>query len=133
MDNLVIQSQLYYDMINYCVLQMPIEACGFLSGSHQVLSQFWPIPNTDNSPISFTMDHQEKEAVLAKIRNSNQELYAIFHSHPTAPAYPSPYDIHQAHLPCSYVIISLAGPRPRVRSFKISQGIAYREKIYLLK
>lgn len=133
MTGLVIQSQIYYDMINYCIARLPMEACGFLSGNHQVIRQIWPITNIENSPVSFTMAQQEKEAALAEIRSSNQELYAIFHSHPTAPAYPSPYDIRHAHLPCSYLIVSLAGPRPRARSFKISQGALYRESIVLMK
>lgn len=133
MDSLVIPVPIYYEMVNYCLSQKPMEACGFLSGSNQVVQQLWPIQNTDKSPVSFTMDNLEIEAALETIRDSYQELYAMFHSHPTAPPYPSAFDIDNAHLPCSYVIVSLAYLRPRVKSFKISQGIVNRENIYLLK
>jgi proteasome lid subunit RPN8/RPN11 len=45
---------------------------------------------------------------MAKMRDNNEQLFAIYHSHPTAPAIPSNTDLAQANYPeAVYLIISL--------------------------
>jgi [CysO sulfur-carrier protein]-S-L-cysteine hydrolase len=45
---------------------------------------------------------------MATMRGQNEELFAIYHSHPSAPAKPSTYDVNMAAYPQAlYLIISL--------------------------
>ncbi|WP_152396988.1 M67 family metallopeptidase [Paenibacillus guangzhouensis] len=132
MDGFVMTTNVYRQMANYCVLQQPIEACGFLSGSNQVATRYWPIRNDDQSPVSFTMNPVELDEAFTRIEASGEACYAMFHSHPTGLPYPSPFDIEHMAYPISSIIVSLIGNRPRIRSFTIQEGKAYPERIILV-
>jgi proteasome lid subunit RPN8/RPN11 len=56
------------------------------------------------------------------------------HSHTHTEAYPSPTDVEQAPDPAwHYVIVSLRGEAPVVRSYRIVDGNASEEPISLLR
>lgn len=132
MDGFVMSTEVYHQMIRYCMSQQPIEACGFLSGANQIASHFWPIRNEDQSPVSFTMNSVELDEAFTYIEASGEECYAMFHSHPTGLPYPSPFDIEHTVYPISSIIVSLSGYRPRIRSYRITEGNVYSERIILL-
>lgn len=132
MNSLFIKRDIYYQILYYCLSQKPLEACGLLSGSNYMINTLWPIENIDKSPVSFTMNEAETKKALDKIKEKNEKLYAVFHSHPTAPPYPSAYDIEHFNYPMSYVIVSLNYVRPRLKSYKISNRTVHKEKIYLV-
>ncbi|WP_018759803.1 Mov34/MPN/PAD-1 family protein [Paenibacillus terrigena] len=132
MVGLVMTADVYRQMAHYCILQQPIEACGFLSGSDQVIRRYWPIRNDDQSPDSFTMNPGELDEAFTYIEAFGEECYAMFHSHPTGLPYPSPFDIEHMVYPISSIIVSLVGNHPRIRSYTITGGKAYPERIILL-
>jgi proteasome lid subunit RPN8/RPN11 len=67
------------------------------------------------------------------VRSKKMEILAVYHSHPATPARPSGEDIALAHDPdVSYVIISLAGSREDIRSFRIVDGIVEHEVIVVM-
>jgi proteasome lid subunit RPN8/RPN11 len=54
------------------------------------------------------MAPKEQLSAIKEMRESGEELFAIYHSHPTAPATPSASDIEQSAYPeAYYLIISL--------------------------
>ncbi len=85
------------------------EVCGLISSLNNSPYRSYPITNTANKPESFfNLDAQQQIQVMAKMRDNNEQLFAIYHSHPTAPAIPSSADIEQANYPdVLYIIISL--------------------------
>lgn len=132
MDRLIILTDVYIQMVRYCLSQKPFEACGFLSGYHQMAKRCWIIRNIERSPVSFTMDDGDMEAALRQMEENHEELCAVFHSHPTGPPIPSEFDIEHIAYPCSFIIVSLMGIRPRVRSYRIAEGTARQEQIHLV-
>ncbi len=63
-------------------------------------------------------------AAFLAMESQNEELVAIYHSHPQGAAYPSPTDIAQAYYPDTVqIIVSLVDrKRPLIRAFSIKDG-----------
>jgi proteasome lid subunit RPN8/RPN11 len=85
------------------------EVCGLISSKNNTPVRSYPIKNTSTTPaIFFNLDAQQQVHVMAEMRNNTEQLFAIYHSHPTAPAIPSKTDLEQASYPDAlYLIISL--------------------------
>ena len=85
------------------------EICGLISCDATHNMQLYPVTNISSSADTlFEMDPAETINAMKQMRNDNAELFAIFHSHPHSPAYPSKTDIEQAGYPDAlYLIISL--------------------------
>ncbi|MCF7969593.1 MAG: M67 family metallopeptidase [Methylococcaceae bacterium] len=85
------------------------EVCGLVSSLDNMPYRSYPIKNTSPKPSKFfTLDAQQQIQAMAKMRDNNEQLFAIYHSHPTAPAIPSNTDLTQANYPeALYLIISL--------------------------
>ena len=85
------------------------EVCGFISKDSEEQMTLLPIKNIAADPLHFfEMDPAETIQTMKKIRHENLELFAIYHSHPNSPAYPSKTDIEKVGYPeALYLIISL--------------------------
>lgn len=104
----------------HCLQQLPNEACGLLSGKNGRADTIWIMDNVDPSPVSFAMDVGQIRRVFQLMERRGEELVGIFHSHPTAPAIPSPHDIEHVSYPeVAYLIVSFAEIEPRVGCFRI--------------
>lgn len=113
--------------------ELPIEACGYLAGKGGTVTAHYEMTNADASVEHFSFNVQEQFAVLMDARSKKMEILAVYHSHPATPARPSGEDIALAHDPdVSYVIISLAGSREDIRSFRIVDGIVEHEVIVVM-
>jgi proteasome lid subunit RPN8/RPN11 len=111
----------------------PIEACGYLAQRDDTIVAHYPLRNTDDSGEHFTMDPTEQFTVIRQMRSLGQKAVAVYHSHPASAAQPSPEDIRLAHDPqISYVIVSLAGETPEVKSFRIRNGVVDPETIEII-
>ena len=119
-DELLIKENLRNDIVAHCRSQAPIEACGLLSGREQQVKTVHQMTNTDAEAEHYMMDPQEQFEVFKELRDSENEIIAIYHSHPASQAYPSPEDVRLAFYPgVIYVIVSLAEETPVIRGFKI--------------
>jgi len=85
------------------------EVCGLISQDASQKMRLIPIANIATEPKKFfEMDPASTINAIKSIRESDSELFAIFHSHPHSPAYPSKTDIEQAGYPeALYLIVSL--------------------------
>ena len=85
------------------------EICGLLGSRDNVPTSCYFIDNIADDPAQrFLLEPKQQIAALSTMRERNQQLFAIFHSHPTAPAIPSATDIAMAAYPeALYLIISL--------------------------
>ncbi|SNB45117.1 M67 family metallopeptidase [Geobacter sp. DSM 9736] len=129
---LTIPKMIYDALVEHARRDFPLEACGILGGSDGVVTEHYAMTNTDKSNEHFMMDPKEQFAVVKDLRGKGKGMVAIYHSHPETPARPSEEDIRLALTPdVSYVIVSLAGPEPVVRSFKITEGISTEEEVLI--
>ncbi len=85
-----------------------IEACGLIGHSDQGFS-LYPVDNiARQSEQLFEMDPQQQIAAMKAMREKGEQLFAIYHSHPNAPASPSATDWEQmSYKDVYYLIISL--------------------------
>jgi proteasome lid subunit RPN8/RPN11 len=111
------------EMIQHATRAYPNEGCGLLTG-HQSVDRFIPITNISPSSAHFEMNPAELIAVLRNLRETGEQLVAIYHSHPHGPATPSKIDIERAYYPeAAHLIVSLAElERPQAVAFRITGG-----------
>ena len=125
-----IPKNVYDDIVSHALKDAPIEACGYLAGLNGEVKYAIAMKNIDNSAEHFSFDPQEQFDAFKKTQKEGLRLLAAYHSHPETPARPSEEDIKLAYDPSiSYLIISLAGETPDVKSFKIKNGIVEKEEI----
>ena len=112
---------------------LPEEVCGYLAGSGRAVTVHFQLTNIDHSPEHFSFDPAEQFKVVREVRKAGLEILANYHSHPETPARPSVEDIRLAYDPnISYVIISLAGEHPDIKSFIIRNGVVEIEEIQII-
>lgn len=108
----------------------PIEACGYLASRDGIIIRHYPLPNIDRSREHFSFDPKDQFVALKDIRLEGLEITAVYHSHPESPARPSQEDIRLAYdSSISYVIVSLAGQKNEVKSFRIKDSKVEAENI----
>ena len=85
------------------------EVCGLIGSKNNIACTCYPIKNTSTQPKTrFKLDAKQQISAMSAMRDNNEELFAIYHSHPAAPAIPSATDIKLATYPeAIYLIISL--------------------------
>jgi len=111
------------------------EVCGLIASRHGAPADCYPVKNTADDPARrFNMDAKEQIDALRKIREKGEELFAIYHSHPTSAPTPSATDIEQANYPdVLSLIISLDTKGVlEMRGFRIKPNAPAEEVILLL-
>lgn len=85
------------------------EVCGLISSRNGAARKTYPVTNIASTPGTlFEMDPEEQIQAIKSMREGNEELWAIYHSHPHAPAAPSHKDLTDAAYPDAlYLVISL--------------------------
>ena len=85
------------------------EVCGLIGSKNNIAHTCYPIENTAIQPETrFQLNAKQPISAMSTMREKNEALFAIYHSHPTSPAIPSTTDIKLATYPDAiYLIISL--------------------------
>jgi proteasome lid subunit RPN8/RPN11 len=110
------------------------EICGLVGGKDGVPQTCYPILNVAEYPEQrFLLDPKQQIAAMARMRDQGEQLFAIYHSHPAAPAFPSWTDLEQAAYPeALYLIISLNTKGIlEMRGFKIASQTAHEIALVL--
>ncbi len=86
-----------------------IEVCGLIGNDTSNQKDYYPVDNISNKPNSrFLMDASQQIKTMKQMREKQQQLFAIVHSHPTTNAKPSKLDIEESsYKDVFYIIISL--------------------------
>jgi len=86
------------------------EICGLIGSVNGVACSCYAIGNNSDHPQTrFQLDEKQQISAFSTMRDKGEGLFAIYHSHPTAPAVPSITDIKLANYPdTNYLIISLS-------------------------
>jgi proteasome lid subunit RPN8/RPN11 len=98
------------------------EVCGLIGSINNIASSCYPIENTAEQPERrFHLDAKQQIQAISTMRDKNETLFAIYHSHPCSPAIPSATDIKFAtHPEAINLIISLNTKGVlEIRGFKI--------------
>ena len=130
---ITIHKKVIEGMIAHARKDAPLEACGYCGALNGAIDTWYPLTNTDASAEHFSLDPKEQFDGVRAMRGEGRRLAAVYHSHPATPSRPSAEDIKLAADPgISYIIISLAGEQPVVKSFQIRNGISIEEPVRIL-
>lgn len=103
----------------------PEEACGFLVGHGNTANRYLPTVNALRSRTAFAVAPEFLFRMFESLRASGEDMVAVCHSHPSSPAVLSKRDIAGAHYPdAAHVVVSLVGPRPEIRAYRVVQDEA---------
>jgi proteasome lid subunit RPN8/RPN11 len=96
-------------LLHYAQQAPDTEVCGLVSSKNNAPENCYPIDNVAPEPQThFLFDEKQHIAAIKKMRENDEQLFAIYHSHPTAPACPSMLDLEMANYEDAlYFIISL--------------------------
>lgn len=85
------------------------EVCGLIAARDGLPERLYPVANVADTPRTlFAMDPAAQIEAMRQMREAGEDLFAIYHSHPHAPARPSPRDLAEAAYPeALYLIVSL--------------------------
>ncbi len=128
MAHLTLPQSIYRAMLAHAYDDLPNEACGLLRGRAGQATGILPARNIALTPRSdYEVDAETLLRALAW-EDEGDELIAIYHSHPTGPAYPSAIDAAKAFYPNSvYLILSLQDPAlPRLAGFFLRPELILR-------
>jgi len=126
-EEIQIPRKLTNQLLHLAQISPEYEVCGLIGSKNGLPTHCYPVKNTAEHPQQrFLLDTRQQIATMAKMRELGEDLFAIYHSHPTAPAQPSSHDLEQAAYPeALYLIISLNTKGIlEMRGFKIHQKTA---------
>ncbi len=97
------------ELLHHAQASPDVEICGLIGGRAGVALTCYHARNTAATPASrFCLDAKEQINIMRTMRERNEDLFAIFHSHPRGPATPSRLDVELAAYPDAlYLIIAL--------------------------
>ena len=111
----------------------PSEACGLIAGRDGQAIEIVPIQNiAPDSQRYFEMEPGAFVDAMFAIRKQELSLIAVYHSHPSGEAIPSPTDIREFKYPdVDYLIIGLKNSRPRFAAWTIQHGEVSPVKLHI--
>lgn len=112
-------------MVESCLEAYPLEGCGLVAAVNTESEIIWAYPcrNAASSSRIYELDPRDFMAAEDRADAEGLEIVGVYHSHTHTDAYPSPTDVNQAPVPSwHYLLVSLAGVRPVIRSYRIVNG-----------
>jgi len=86
--------------------QPETETCGLLGARNEEAIHYYPVRNIADDPATrFEMDPRQQIGVMKTLREQNEQLLAIVHSHPHSPPIPSTADMAEYGYPDAYYLI----------------------------
>lgn len=113
--------------------ELPNECCGVVGGKDGVGLGIFPGRNSEASPSRYRVADEELVRILHEIDDRGWDVVAIYHSHVSSDAYPSPTDIElAAYSDAVYIIVSLKdAAQPAVGTFRIVERRVERVELRL--
>lgn len=104
-----------------------VEVCALLGGRDNRLTSIYPVTNIADDPATrFLLDPEGQIDAMKAMREVDEDLRGIFHSHPASSAAPSTTDQALASYPdVFYIIMSLMGEQPELQAYYYD-GNAFR-------
>jgi len=107
---IIIPRTLANRLLTLAQLTPDIEICGLISKTNEEKFQVYPVDNIANDKnCVFEMQPEQQINAFKLIREKQQNLFAIYHSHPSSEAIPSKKDLDDAaYKDALNIIISLS-------------------------
>lgn len=121
-------------MLGHAQHSPEVEVCGLVARTAAGGFQLYPVDNVATEAAHlFQMDPVAQIDAMRRMREADEELFAIYHSHPHAPAEPSRRDLTEAAYPdVLYLIISLNTTGVlELQGFRLRQGSMERVELML--
>lgn len=119
-------SQEHFDLVIAHAREVaPQECCGLVGGINGQAKTIYPTRNIAADPlVAYEAAPEDLFAAQRSMRERDEELIAIYHSHPRSPnPEPSPTDVRLAYYPSAvYLIVGLGGSAPRVSAFRLIEN-----------
>lgn len=112
------------------------EVCGLIGLGKNSRMSCYPIRNTaSESRNRFHMDPEQQINAMKTMRENHQELFAIYHSHPDGPAFPSVTDLQYSGYPDALQIIISLDTRGvlEMRAFRVGKPDSVEETSLVLE
>lgn len=95
------------------------EVCGLLGGRNATAEHYYPVANIAGEPArEYLMDPKQQIDAMRGMREREEKLLGIFHSHPESPAEPSDTDLARAEYPDTiYIIAGPVGEKMKLNAF----------------
>jgi len=108
-EEVIFPRPLVNQILNQAQKSPDVEVCGLVGARESQPSSYYRVDNIADSPRKrFLMKPEEQIEAMRKMRSKGEELFAIYHSHPSSPPKPSAIDLDQANYPgILHIIISL--------------------------
>lgn len=121
-----IAQDLIDEVIAHAREDLPNECCGLIGGSDGLARTVYRASNEFASPFSYRVSSADQYRIIEKeMRERDEEMLSIYHSHTKSAAYPSQTDLNEAASwpEQLYLIVSLADPEsPDVKGFWLKDG-----------
>ena len=127
-----LSAELVEEVVEHLRAAYPNEGCGVIVGDRSPAAggratRFIPMRNAAESPLRFRIDEADLIALDDELDRTDENFWAIVHSHVASRAYPSATDVavtpvyvNQLHL-----VVSLADEQPDLGLFRIVDGVIY--------
>ncbi len=131
-EKIIIPQSLYDQMIEHGKVTLPYEACGMFSGNNQKIKSCWPLENESKSDRRFFVSKKVVEETIQKAKELDEQILAIYHTHPSTAPIPSIDDIkyHVDH-DVKMVIISYKTKSAITKWYRIMDS-TYEECLFLI-
>src|SRR5262245_42080819 len=120
--SLKISRSVIEEMVSQARSEYPRESCGLLGGKDLDACTRYPLPNRLPEPErKYFAAPEDLFVAMRRMRDSGEEMIAIYHSHPRGPSHPSQTDIEMAFYPEAVYLIIALEPQTEVRAFRIME------------
>ncbi len=104
-----ITREIVNQIISHAMRHAQVEVCGLVAAKGNYPVSVYPIRNcAKDTMVQYEMDPKQLIAAMKRMREQDETLYAIYHSHPGSEPVPSEKDIECAEYPDAYhLIVSL--------------------------
>lgn len=103
---LVLPRRLVNQILTHAQQHEHTESCGLISASAGKPAHYYAVKNIAEDPSThFEMEPKQQIAAMKHMREHDEDLLAIVHSHPMSPPVPSAADMQASGYPDAYYII----------------------------
>lgn len=127
MEAVILPRQLVNQILHQAQSSPEVEICGLIAARDGRPLRAEPVTNVSDQPQRlFAMDPAAQIDAMRRMREHDETLFGIYHSHPHSPAVPSVTDLEQAGYPeALYLIVSLNTRGVlEMRGYRLSDGQA---------
>jgi proteasome lid subunit RPN8/RPN11 len=115
------------ELLHHAQVSPDNEVCGLIAKQQGRATRIYPIPNAARDTAHrFELDPHSQIEAMRKMRDSGEELFAIYHSHPDSTALPSTNDLQETGYPDALYLIIALGTKGvlEMRGYHVEDGRA---------